>query len=290
MVYASPRGTAGAPITLAPFPGERPVIAAMVSLPSAQYFRITGMIIDGATAPAGAQGVSLGNTSGTVPAHVELSYNEIRNFGPANDHAQGILHYSGTETALIGNRIHHIGRQVFYDHAIYLKEGSRVVIANNVIADITGGYGLHIWGDLDDSWLINNTVYNSAASGFTIGGNDERGKPDRVVSANNILAGHSTTGSGHEGYAAKEYQPGTGDSTRNNLGWANARSSPWELSAAGPSNNRTADPRFTDLGRRDLRPRAGGAAIDAAERFGLLLDANLSPRLDAPDQGAYETG
>jgi Right handed beta helix region/Protein of unknown function (DUF1565) len=288
MVYASPRGTAAAPITLAAYPGERPVIAAMVSLPSAAYFRMTGMVIDGAGAPAGAQGVSLGNTSGTVPAHVEISYNEIRNFGPVNDHAQGILHYSGIDTALVGNRIHHIGRQTFYDHGIYLKDGSRVVVANNVIYDITGGYGLHIWGNFDDSWVINNTVYASAASGYTIGGNTDRGKPDRVVAANNILAGHSGSADGHQGYAAKEYQPGTGSSTRHNLGWANARSSPWQLSQAGPLDNQTTDPRFANAAARDLRPLAGSPAINTAEDFGLLLDANGRPRDNRPDRGAFE--
>jgi F5/8 type C domain/Right handed beta helix region/Protein of unknown function (DUF1565) len=289
-VYASPKGTASAPITLEAYPGERPVIAAMVSLPSPQWFRMSGFVIDGANAPAGAEGVSLGNTSGAAPSHVEISYNEIRNFRPASTHAQGVLHYSGSDTALVGNRIHHVGAQRFYDHGIYLKAGRRVVVANNVIWDITGGYGLHIWGDFDDSWVINNTVYASAASGFTIGGNSDRGRPDRIVTANNILAGHSGTADGHQGYAAKEYQPGSGDSTRHNLGWANARSAPWQLSAAGPSDNRTADPRFASTSARDLRPLAGSPAIDSAERFGLLLDADRRPRTGAPDKGAFEAG
>jgi hypothetical protein len=289
-VYASPRGTAAAPISLEAYPGERPVIAAMVSLPSAQWFRMSGLIIDGTSAPAGAEGVSLGNTSGTAPSHVELSYNEIRNFRPTGTHAQGILHYSGTDTALVGNRIHHIGVQKFFDHGIYLKAGRRVVVANNVIHDVTGGYGLHIWGDFDDSWVINNTVYGSAASGFTIGGNDDRGHPDRVVTANNIFAGHTGTADSHQGYAAKEYQPGTGDSTRHNLGWANARTSPWQLSGAGPVDNQTADPRFAGAAARDLRPLAGSPAINTAESFGLLLDADRRPRTNAPDKGAYEGG
>ena len=289
-VMGSPQGTASAPITVEAYPGERPVIAAMVSLPSAQWFRLSGFVIDGAQAPAGAQGVSLGNTSGVVPSHVEISYNEIRNFGPLDDHAQGILHYSGTDTALVGNRIHHIGRQTFFDHGIYLKAGRRVVVANNVINDITGGYGLHIWGDFDDSWVINNTVYASAASGFTIGGNSERGYPDRVVTANNILAGHSGTTDSHQGYAVKEYQPGTGDSTRHNLGWANARSSAFYVTAAGPSDNQTLDPRFTSAAARDLRPLAGSPAINTAEDFGLLLDADRRARTNTPDKGAYEAG
>ena len=288
-VYASPKGTAAAPISLEAYPGERPIIGAMVSLPSAQWFRLSGFVIDGSLAPAGAQGVSLGNTSGLVPSHVEISYNEIRNFGPLDDHAQGILHYSGTDTSLVGNRIHHIGRQTFFDHGIYMKAGRRVVVANNVISDITGGYGLHIWGDFDDSWVINNTVYASAASGFTIGGNSDRGYPDRVVTANNIFAGHSGAGDGHQGYAAKEYQPGGGDSTRHNLGWANARTSAWQLSLSGPSDNQTADPRFVNAAARDLRPAAGSPAIDSAESFGLLVDANRAPRAGAPDKGAYET-
>jgi F5/8 type C domain/Right handed beta helix region len=289
-VYGSPRGTAVAPITVQAYPGERPVIAAMVSLPSAQYFRLSGFIIDGALAPSGAQGVSLGNTTGAAPSHVEISYNEIRNFGPVDDHAQGILHYSGTDTALVGNWIHHIGRQQFYDHGIYMKAGRRVVVANNVISDITGGYGLHIWGDFDDSWVINNTVYASAASGFTIGGNSDRGYPDRTVAADNIFAAHSGTADAHQGYAAKEYQPGAGDSVRHNLGWANARSSPWALSASGPLDNQTIDPRFADAARRDLRLQAGSPAIDSGEDFGLLLDTTGRARTGRPDKGAYEGG
>ena len=285
---ASPQGTAAAPITLEPYPGEKPVIAAMVSLPQARYFRMSGMIVDGAGAPAGAEGVSLGNTSANEPVKVELSYNEIRNFQPAGTHAQGILHFSGTETALIGNRIHHIGTKTFYDHGIYMKAGRRVVVANNVITDITGGYGLHIWGDFDDSFVINNTVYASAASGFTIGGNDDRGKPDRTITANNILAGHTGTADSQQGYAAKEYQPGTGNSTRGNLGWANARSSAFYLSASGPASNPTADPRFASAGARDLHLLPGSAAVNTAESFGLLLDADRLPRTGAPDKGAYE--
>ncbi len=288
-VYASPKGTASAPITLEAYPGEKPIIGAMVSLPNAQWFRLSGFIIDGSYAP-GAQGVSLGNTSGLVPSHVEISYNEIRNFAPQTDHAQGILHYSGTDTALIGNKIHHIGRQVFFDHGIYMKDGSRVVVANNVISDVTGGYGLHIWGNFDDSWLINNTVYASAASGFTIGGNSDRGYPDRVVTANNIFAGHAGSTDSHQGYAAKEYQPGSGDSTRHNLGWSNARTSPWQLSLSGPADNQNLDPRFANVAARDLHPVTGSPAINTAESFGLLLDADKRSRVNAPDKGAYEAG
>ena len=244
----------------------------MVSLPSAQWFRLSGFIIDGAQAPAGAQGVSLGNTSGLVPSHVEISYNEIRNFGPLDDHAQGILHYSGTDTALIGNRIHHIGRQTFFDHGIYMKAGRRVVVANNVISDITGGYGLHIWGDFDDSWVINNTVYASAASGFTIGGNSDRGYPDRVVTANNILAGHSGATDSSSGVCGEGVPAGRRrfDPSQPRLGerphkpvaalalgsvrQPDARSAVRERGRARPASGRR-QPR--DQHRRELRAAAG---------------------------------
>jgi hypothetical protein len=291
-VYGSPQGTPSAPITVEAYPGERPVIAAMVSLPSAQWFRFSGFVVDGAQAPAGAEGVSLGNTYGAAPSHVEISYNEIRNFGRSGGThlSQGILHFSGADTALIGNRIHHIGSQTFYDHGIYLKAGRRVVVANNVITDITGGYAIHVWGDFDDSWVINNSVYGSAASGFMIGGNSDRGYPDRDVTANNIFAGHGGSTDSHQGYAAKEYQPGSGDSTRHNLGWANARTSPWQLSATGPQDNRSADPRFADVTARNLHLRAGSPAVNTAESFGLLLDADRRPRGGAPDKGAFELG
>jgi Right handed beta helix region len=247
---------------------------------------MSGMTIDGTNAPAGAEGVSLGNTTTGEPHHVELSYNEIRNFQPPSTHAQGILHYSGSDTALVGNRIHHIGALKYYDHAIYMKGGRRVVVANNVISDITGGYGLHIWGNFDDSWVINNTVHASAASGFTIGGNSDIGFPDRVVTANNILTGHSGTSSGHQGYAGTQYQPGSGNSTRNNIGWANARSAPFYV--PGSAGNVTVDPRY--VGGGDLHLQAGSPAVNSAEGFGLLLDADRRPRTGTPDKGAYEAG
>jgi hypothetical protein len=289
-ILASPQGAPGQPITLQPYPGEQVTIVAFISLPRAAWFRMTGFIVDGAGAPPNAAGVSLGNTSYNHPHHVELSYNEIRNFRPTGDSkSMGILHHSGTDTALIGNRIHHIGSKTFYDHGIYMNRGRRVVVANNVIWDITGGYGLHIWGDFDDSWVIHNTVYGSAASGFTIGGNDDRGKPDRTVAANNLLAGHAAAANGQQGYAAMEYQPGVGNSVRRNLGWSNARSNPFNLPGSNPSNNRTADPRFVSAGSRDLRIQRGGAAQDAGEDFGLMLDADGRARDSRPDIGAFET-
>ena len=286
-VFASPQGAPGRPITIQPHPGEQVTIAAFISLPRAAWFRLTGFVVDGGAAPAGAQGVSLGNTATAPPHHVEISYNEIRGFRTA-DHQDGILHHSGSDNALVGNRIHDIGSRTFFDHGIYMRSGRRVVVANNVVWDIAGGYGLHIWGDFDDSFVINNTVYGAAASGFTIGGNDERGRPDRTVAASNVLAGHSGTADPHEGYAAKEYQPGVGDSVRGNLGWANARTSPWQLSATGPGGNRNADPGFVSIAARDLRVTRAGAAFDAGEDFGLLLDADGRPRDPRPDVGAYE--
>ena len=85
-VYGSPKGTAAAPITVEAYPGERPVIAAMVSSvgPVVPPQRVHRRRRAGA---AGAQGVSLGNTSGVVPSHVEISYNEIRNFGSPQSRA-----------------------------------------------------------------------------------------------------------------------------------------------------------------------------------------------------------
>ena len=145
---------------------------------------------------------------------------------------------------------------------------------------------MQIWGDFDDSWVINNTVYGAAASGFIVGGNNDRGRPDRTVTANNIFAGQSGTSDSQQGYAAREYQPGSGNSTRHNLGWANARSTAFYLALSGPTDNRTADPRFADAGRRDLHLRSGSAAVDTAERFGLLLDADRHARGSAPDKGA----
>jgi hypothetical protein len=94
----------------------------------------------------------------------------------------------------------------------------------------------------------------------------------------------------HQGYAAVEYQPGTGNSTRRNLGWANARSTPFYLPGSGPADNQNLDPRFVNPAARDLRVAAGSPAINTGESFGLLLDADRRPRTGTPDKGAYEAG
>lgn len=285
----APRGTARAPITVAPAPGARPVITHGFKLNGAAYVRVAGLTFDGATNPAGF-GTSIWRSH-----HVEFARNTIRGYGrPGGSNVQGILINDGaSDIRLIGNDISDLGAVDRHDHGIYCASGRRVVIANNVIRDMRQGYGVHLFGDCDGVTIVHNTIFNSMASGVTIGGNDERGTADRVLVAGNIVAGHRNEATGDQGWAVTTYQPGRGVVVRDNLLWDNARGTDADeqVSCAGcrVSRNVAADPRFLDVGRRDFRLRAGSPALMRAGN--LEVDEDFSGRRrprGAADLGALQ--
>jgi hypothetical protein len=322
-------GTSDRPVTFRPENPGRAVISSMLQLEGSSYFRITGFIFDGLDKSHGAAAF-IGNNSPVK--FVEVSYNEIKNFrNPSasvvyNRGANGIYigNHSNSSTKnqnvyVIGNKIHDIGYNYPYDHGMYLKHVDNAVIANNVLYNINDGYGIHIYGNFDKSWVINNTVYNGStvgASALIIAATG--GYPDYNVIANNLFAKHyidnnslvacgsplndgvncGSPRSSASGYAFDNCcsaSSGVGNSFRNNREWtpylANVtRSNLWNFpSSASVSNNIAATVAFADEAGKDFRITSGTGIINVAENFGLILDATGQPRDSLPDIGAYET-
>jgi len=237
LTEASPRGRPGAPITLRPAPGAQPVASGGFKLIRARHVRVVGMTFDGTGNRAGF------GTSIWASHHILLSHNEITGYG----RAQGVLIKDrSSDVRVIGNHIHHLGEEQRFEHGIYCQSARGTVIADNVIHDIASGYGIHLFGDCDDTRIISNTIAHNGLSGIIIAGNDERGTPDGTVIARNVIAEHTVAAWSEYGFAVTEYQAGSGNVVRDNVFFRNASRHNVDCDECDASGNVERDPHFVD--------------------------------------------
>jgi parallel beta helix pectate lyase-like protein len=210
---ASPRGRAGAPITLKPAPGARPVISGGFKLIRARHVRVVGMTFDG-TGNRRGFGTSIWRSR-----HITFARNEITGYRSA----QGIL-VKGRSTGirLVGNHIHDLGVRKRYEHGIYCESARRMLIAGNRIHDIDSGYGIHLFGDCDGTRIVRNTIAHNGLSGIIIAGNSTRGTADRTLVARNVIANHVHAAWSEFGFAVTEFNAGRGNVVRHNVFFGNA--------------------------------------------------------------------
>jgi hypothetical protein len=273
-------GNASAPITVAAQPGDRPVLRAagghpLEVGPSAAYFRFSGFVI------TGHRGTSGGNVD-VYGDHVEISGNEIR-----GGRDQGI--YTAEESSavqILGNRIHHNGRGIEHQsHGIYLQ-GDDHLVANNAIHDHPEGFGIQVYDEGSRSIVVHNTVVRSGHSGIVVGG---EGGVDHVTMRNNIFAFNAKWGIQHDSDCPRDTKADHNVLYGNRNGGVQGGCRGLDTSGG----NRSANPRFRSLARRDLHLRGGSPAIGAALSEwtpAVDRDGDRRPRGGRPDAGAHEDG
>jgi hypothetical protein len=273
-------GTAARPITLAAYPGERPVIShpgGPLEIDTG-YWRVHGFLIERA------RGTSSTNVYFESGAHhIELSANEIR-----YSQDQGV--YSEEEThhlQILRNRIHdnglgHVSGQ-HQSHGIYLQ-GRLHLAANNVIFGHPFGFGIQVYDQNSRSILVHNTVTGAAHSGIVVGG---EGGVDNITIRNNILAFNAKYGVQVDSDCPRGpvlidanviYGNGDGPIQR-------------DCSQLRVGANVLADPRFASRTRKDFRLGPGSPAVDRARRdFATRTDVmgRKRPRGRGYDIGAFE--
>jgi parallel beta helix pectate lyase-like protein/uncharacterized protein DUF1565 len=251
MVEAHPKGTAEAPITLQPAPGERPIVSGGFKLIDARWVRVRDITFDGTGNPDG------WGTSVWRSEHIVLSGNEITGY----QESQGVLiKERSVDVRVVANHIHHLGARHRFDHGVYCESAREVVIAQNVIHDIPHGYGIHLFGDCDGTRIFRNTIARNGLSGITIAGNDERGTADETLIARNVIALHTVPAYSEYGFAVTEYQPGRGNVVRNNVFFGNVSDDDMDCEACAARGNVRRDPGFADAAHGDFRLRPHGAA------------------------------
>jgi parallel beta helix pectate lyase-like protein/uncharacterized protein DUF1565 len=278
-------GTATAPITVASYPGERPVLHAAATsgdtFPiriTGSYFRLQGFVLENA------KGISSTNVYFDVGAdHIELSRNEIRFSQDQGAFAEA----STSDLQILGNFIHdnglgHVSGQ-HQSHGLYI-EGANHLIANNMISDHPYGFGIQIYPSNTGTIVVGNTVVESGFSGIVLGGSDG---VSNVRVRNNIFAFNQQYGVARDSACPTSSFADLNVLFGNGSGAVQAGCS--GLSTAG--GNRASDPLFVNRSAGDLHLQAGSPAIDYARPDyspAADFDGRSRPQGPAPDSGATE--
>lgn len=280
----SQSGTAIAPITLAAYPRQRPVLQAPPAGSATDtyaleitgsYLRIHGFNLQGA------QGTSSADVYLEGSSHnVEISSNFIH-----GSQDQGIFAERTTsDIQIIQNRIFNNGAGFpgqHQSHGMYL-EGQRDLVAGNLIYNQPHGFGLQIYPHNTGSWIVDNTVVSNGFSGIVIGGS---GGVSGIVIRNNVFAFNAEWGIAHD-----RVNP-TDCVADHNLLFGNT-DGPTQPGFAGTDfslGNPTDDPMFVDPARGNYALAPGSPAAGAADpAYELPTDFNGRARPAAPAIGAYE--
>jgi hypothetical protein len=291
-------GTAGAPITVETYPGERAIIhpggSTSMDYPvritaGAAWFRMRGFVIEEAPLDGVVNVyVSDGGQAQPAAAHdIELSGNEIR-----DGMGTGVFVAPNTANVqLIGNSVHGNGIGTEHQHQGVYVQGQNALVANNRVYDQPNGFGIQVRGE--DSGLAasnvivaaNTTVANSLA-GIVV-----ESTARNVTVVNNVSAFNGTQGiygyyccgirlSGNLAHNTLLFGNGSG-------GTGNSSGTVIDFSLG----NLSGDPLFANLPARDFHLQAGSAGADRAlPAWSPLIDADGKPRPQglAPDTGAYE--
>ena len=275
-------GTLAAPVTLAAYPGERPVVRPQPTGKDtypiqirASFARVKGLVLEGASGTSSAN-VYVEDAASTV----ELRGNEIR-----NGQDQGIFTESGTSNVqIIGNIVHDNGAGLpgqHQSHGMYV-DGTRHLVLNNVVYNQPHGFGIHVYPKNNGTIVAGNTVAYNALSGIVIAGSDVRD----ITVRNNIFAYN-----GHYGIEVSDDPVGSQVDTnllyRNGFGEIRSASESVDFSGG----NLTAAPRFVSGRDRNFRLTRTSAAIDRAlASYSKRVDADgvIRPQGRAPDIGAFE--
>jgi len=277
-VELSRSGTASAPITIAAFPGEQPIITGRVKTYNAAYARIAGFEIVGSTS-LNPSDVVLYVSGGH---HLEFSSNEIRNGAKSGIYVDEASHH----VQFIGNWIHDNGSSGTFDHGLYWSHGSYGLIANNVVED-NAAYGIHLYPAADDLIVTSNTIVSSGKSGIIVSGTGTE-TSDRNLVVNNIVAFNAE-------YGIRSYYGslvGSGNSAKNNLGYQNGSGDFATGSLAKGltfSGSISGNPAF--VGSGNYRLGSTSAAIDRGlTQYAVPYDYDRRARPNgaAADIGAFE--
>ena len=279
-------GATNAPVTLAAYPGEAPVLdGEHVRRPltityAGAHFRIRGFTIvrDCCTS---------GGAIDVYGQNVEIVDNEMR-----DGRGKGVYFSSQSRNVhVVGNWVHHNGTAGGeQDHGLYVQ-GVDHLVANNVIHDQFDGFGIQIYPGASRVFVVNNTVTHNGQSGIVVGGSSIA---HDITIRNNIIAFNHFYGVANRGC------PTNLDNVQvqNNLIYGNPSGAAQTLlclpTSLIVSDNIHEDPLFVNAGDaivRNLRLLLGSPAINASRLDSAMPIAIGNVQRDAiPDLGAYEHG
>jgi hypothetical protein len=248
-------GSAGAPITITSYPGERATVVGIVYVPvGSDYLTFSHLNLVGTSE----QSVSVqlyGNNA-------TLLHDDI-----TNNHQSGscveIGDYDSSYAAMVSNstieanRIHDCGMASDgpHDHGIYVAASTNAVISDNLIWGTQGGWGIQLWTSSQGSLIAHNVIDQNYAGSVLIAGANV--SPAFQPSSNNTIQYNLITNP-TSGYNIASYWQngamGSGNTVSSNCLYG-APSGDFDTSDGGftQTNNLHANPQYTDPTNHNYR-------------------------------------
>jgi hypothetical protein len=244
-VNVSRGGRAGARLRLTAAPGARPRFCGRIEVKdSANYVTISNLRLDGSCTSENM--LQIWGDFVTVRGNEITNRRSSRSCVFVGHHSLGLAY----NTMIARNRIHDCGRDIFYDHGIYAAAARSLRISNNYIYD-SGGWGIHLYPDVQGALVDHNVVDGSPESGILISGDDSQAS-SHVRVAYNIFSWNRKHGIDRSWGGPV----GNGNVAEFNCLWGNG--SPFD-SGDGyrRRNNLLANPRYAGRARKNFRLRRG---------------------------------
>jgi hypothetical protein len=165
-------GAAGAPITIASYPGERATITGILYVPAGSTY-LTFAHLNLVGRAGGSIAVQLFGDNATL-SHDDITNNHQ---GPS---CVIVGEYEGSWATVVSNatiqanRIHDCGMLAngAHDHGIYLASSRYASVTDNLIWGNQGGWGIQLWADAHYSKVAHNVIDQNYNGSIIIAGGD----------------------------------------------------------------------------------------------------------------------
>jgi parallel beta-helix repeat protein len=274
-VEMSKSGTSSAPITVQSVPGQTAKLKMRLSVTSG-YDVFRGLDFDTD------HQLGTSNTWVKSTAHdVTFVANEFADSGLTGTtlHDGQCLYsdWGSSNIKILRNYFHDCGSLDQFHHGMYVN-GTGYTIADNLVVR-TKAWGIHLYPELDNSLVANNTVDGSGRAGIIVASDSHGNRIENNVVSNNAQGGI-------DGYAD------TGSNVvANNLCWNNGSFCVESGDGFTGSGNVSGDPLYVNRAGGDFHTAATSPAVntgDLTNTVGPDKDGVARPQGSGPDKGAYE--
>jgi hypothetical protein len=276
-------GTAGAPMTLTSYPGERATVrGAFWITRSAPFVTVASLDLDGRNAP----NYPSPEVNATDARFVD---NDVTNHNTSICFNLGGTTDGRADRALIErNRIHNCGElpRTNLDHGIYVEHATDARIVDNTIFD-NADRGVQLYPDAFRTYVARNVIDGNGEGVLIGGGSEDYGAQ---ASSENVIEHNVITNSTHSFNVMPFWGSpvvGKNNIVRENCIWGGARDGENHGLNAGTgvtaSSNTFADPGYVDRAAKDFRLRSdsgcnaafgsGTPAARSVPSFSIALDS-----------------
>ena len=291
-VTISREGSAGAPVAITSYPGERATIAGKLWITdTANFVVVSSLSLDGRNADGLPSPIVNGDD-------VTFTDDDVTNHHTGICFDLGATTYGRAyRTVIQRSRIHNCGQlpATNLDHGIYVEHATSATIVDNQVFD-NADRGLQLYPDAQGSYIARNAIDGNGEGVLIAGGSEDYGQQ---ASNDNVIEQNVITFSTQRNNVESRWDAalvGQRNVVRDNCIYGGALDGANHGLASDygfvSSNNVMADPRYTDRAGKDFRlrpdspclnPSTATAATSAGSTFPRIVVSSTTP--SAPPGG-----